>query len=98
MSRANFHKYKKLIFITIAATIFTAGLLLIRAAGNRGDAPYLYMKFDEGYGSTAHDEQGNVDGTITGATWANEDDCKTGKCLYYDGSGDYVSIPDFSLE
>lgn len=91
-------KLKKLLFITIGLIIIAAGLLLIRAADNRGDAPYIYMKFDEGYGSAAYDEQGNVDGTITGPTWANEEDCKTGKCLYYDGSGDYVSIPDFALE
>ncbi len=52
----------------------------------------LYWKFDEGYGTTAHDsaEYGNS-GVITNSLWREEAYCKNGKCLYFDGSGDLVS-------
>lgn len=55
----------------------------------KGTGPVLWMKFDEGYGTTAYDfsEQGN-DGTITNATWTM--DGKFNRALSFDGSGDYV--------
>ncbi len=58
-----------------------------------GPGPVGYWSFDEGYGTTAHDESasGN-DGTITGATWQDESMCVSGKCLYFDGSNDLVEI------
>jgi hypothetical protein len=61
----------------------------------RRPAPVGYWSFDEGYGSTAHDEssQGN-NGTINGATWKPESQCVSGKCLYFDGSDDYIYSPD----
>ncbi len=34
-------------------------------------------------------------GSITGATWQTEDMCISGKCLYFDGSNDYVNVGDF---
>lgn len=52
--------------------------------------PVAYWKFDEGQGSTANDSAGNNSGTITGATWASEDQCVSGKCLSFDGTNDYV--------
>lgn len=60
-----------------------------------GPGPVGYWSFDEGYGTTAHDGsgQGNT-GTVTGATWKDGGECISGKCLYFDGSGDYVSIAD----
>ncbi len=58
-----------------------------------GGSPVGYWSFNEGYGAITHDESsGGNDGTITGATWKNEEDCISGKCLYFDGDGDYVSI------
>jgi hypothetical protein len=55
--------------------------------------PIAHWKFDEGTGSTAGDSSGNnYNGTITGATWFN--DPVHGWCLNFDGSGDWVSIPD----
>lgn len=76
------------------------GLILILASGNRGDAPFIYLKFDEGYASSAYDVSGNSNtGTLQGdAAWKSEDECVSGKCIYLDGSGDYISIPDFDLE
>jgi len=58
-----------------------------------GPGPVGYWSFDEGYGATAHDEsgQGN-DGTISGAVWSNEENCVSGKCLYFDGYDDEVNI------
>lgn len=55
-----------------------------------GPGPVAYWKFDEGTGSTANDSAGNNSGTITGATWASEDQCVSGKCLSFDGTNDYV--------
>jgi hypothetical protein len=61
----------------------------------KSPGPVGHWSFDEGYGSTAHDEssQGN-DGTINGATWKPESQCVSGKCLYFDGSDDYVEIDE----
>jgi len=61
---------------------------------------------DEGAGTTVSDSSGyNNDGTITNAVWNSFDgggwydnslgvSFSTGDSLYFDGSGDYVSIPD----
>jgi hypothetical protein len=52
-----------------------------------------WWMLNEGTGSTAGDSSGNnYNGTITGATWFN--DPVHGWCLNFDGSGDWVSIPD----
>ena len=54
----------------------------------------LYLPLDEGFGTTAHDESSaHNDATISGATWADEDMCKTGRCLQFDGD-DYLEIDD----
>ena len=61
----------------------------------QGPSPALYLPFDEGFGTTAHDETSNHnDGNIVGATWKDESMCKNGKCLEFDGTGDYVEIND----
>lgn len=59
------------------------------------NSPVAYWKFNEGYGTTAHDEKGNSDGTLTNMDAAT--DWVTGmfgKALTYDYSNDYVNIPD----
>jgi hypothetical protein len=76
---------------------------------NRGQ-PIAHWRFDEGEGVTAHDESGppaggGNHGAISGATWKDEDECKNGKCLYFDGNQDYVvanstinpSLTDFTV-
>jgi hypothetical protein len=61
----------------------------------KGPSPALYLPFDEGFGTTVHDESSNRnDGIIAGATWKDESMCKSGKCLEFDGTGDYVEIAD----
>jgi len=81
---------KQFIFIIIGLAIIASGVFVAVAVNNRGNAPVAWWKFDEGYGSTAFDAAGANDGTITNAAWRNEPDCKSGKCLYFDGTGDYV--------
>lgn len=60
--------------------------------GAAGEQPILYWNADEGFGTTVNDASGNGNsGTRTNATWQTEDMCVSGKCLYFDGTGDYVS-------
>jgi hypothetical protein len=57
--------------------------------GDETVIPYGWWKFDEGSGTTAHDSEGDNDGTIYGATWT------TGQldgALDFDGVNDYVSL------
>lgn len=63
----------------------------------RGNAPVYHWKMDEGYGGTTQDASAsNADGTLGASTaaptWQNEDMCISGKCLYFDGSNDYVDL------
>ena len=65
-------------------------------AAETGPGPVGYWSFDEGYGTTAHDESANGnDGTITGATWQDESMCVSGKCLYFNGNDDYIDCGTF---
>ncbi len=59
--------------------------------------PVAYWKFNEGQGSTAYDStQSANNGTLgsgtSAPTWQTENMCVSGKCLWFDGSNDYVSI------
>lgn len=63
-------------------------------------APIAYWAFDEGEGSTAHDESVyRNDGTLgTGTSapsWKPESECVSGKCLSFDGN-DYITVSDTS--
>lgn len=54
----------------------------------KSQGPVAYWKFDEGYGTNAQDSTQNAkNGTISGATWKSEDQCVSGKCLYFAGDG-----------
>jgi hypothetical protein len=56
------------------------------------DGAMAYWSFNEGYGTTAHDSSGNDNhGTINGATWT---DGRLGRALDFDGTDDYVQVPD----
>lgn len=64
-----------------------------RTNEEKGPAPALYFKFDEGYETTAQDSSANDnDGNISGATWQTEDLCLDGKCLFFDGADDLVTV------
>ncbi|MDP8231024.1 MAG: LamG domain-containing protein [Candidatus Gorgyraea atricola] len=58
-----------------------------------GDLPVAHWKFDENTGILSRDaSENNYDGTINGnPTWTQG---KHGPCLNFDGSGDYVDVPD----
>ena len=58
----------------------------------KSPGPVAYWKFDAGYGAVAFDAMRNNDGTISGAVWQSEDQCISGKCLYFDESGDNVNL------
>lgn len=68
-----------------AASGVTIGSL---GAEENGAAPVLYFKFDEGQGTVANDSSSNsTDGTlINSPKWQTENQCISGKCLYFDGS------------
>ena len=83
---------KQVLFIIIGVAIIAAGGVGIWAVSNRGAAASLWLKMDEGQGATTYDASGNANnGTITSATWQNEENCKTGKCLSFDGVDDIVN-------
>ena len=50
--------------------------------------PIVWLKFDEGYGSTS-DTQKNITPSISGATFQ---DGKIGKSLHFNGSSDFVNL------
>ncbi len=52
------------------------------------------LGLNEGYGTTIKDNNGNITGTITNATWKQKDLCKFENCLYFDGTGDLVNFGD----
>ncbi len=56
--------------------------------------PIAYWSLDEGFGSVAYNMETatGTDGVITGATWQDESMCISGRCLYFDGNGDYVDM------
>ncbi|GIV28724.1 MAG: hypothetical protein KatS3mg027_2538 [Bacteroidia bacterium] len=65
--------------------------LITFATEEKGPGPIAYWAFDEGYGTTTSDLANANHGTIYGATWKESNECIKGKCLYFDGSGDYVT-------
>ena len=71
------------------------GTFLTASSEEVGPGPVGYWAFDEGYGSTTYDASGQGNnGTITSAVWQDESQCVSGKCLYFDGSSDYVDVGD----
>lgn len=64
----------------------------VAVAEEVGQTPVAHWKFDEGYATTAQDSARGNNGTITGASFQNEDMCIDGKCLFFDGTDDSVSM------
>jgi len=57
--------------------------------------PVAYWKFDEGADNTVNDStHNNNDSTTMTATWINEDQCISGKCIQINESSHQVIIPD----
>lgn len=72
-----------------------------------GPSPVAYWSFDEGTGQTVEDATSNGNDGTLGAdsgsdtddpTWATEDQCISGKCLEFDGTADYVTLPKTVLK
>jgi len=65
----------------------------VRALYEWAPGPKVYLKADEGQGTTAFDFSGNSNnGSITGGLWKIG---KFGKGIWLDGTDDYVSVGDF---
>jgi hypothetical protein len=64
------------------------------ATEETGPGPVVYWPLNEGYGTTAHDRASNAtNGTLTGGpVWKSEAECISGKCLFFDGSDDNVTV------
>lgn len=71
----------------------------------KGQGPIANWGFDEGGTTSAHDNSSNgMTGTLTNMAsptngisgWQSEDKCLVGKCMAFDGTDDYVTVPDAS--
>ena len=53
-----------------------------------------YWHFDEATSTKAYDSSGfSITGTLTnGPTWQTSSNCKSGKCLSFDGTNDYIDL------
>lgn len=81
-----------LIFGFIIVALIPAAIFIAKNPGLvKADS---LISFDEGGGTTTKDNQNNASGTITNAVWKSEEFCISGKCLFFDGTGDYVSFGD----
>jgi dienelactone hydrolase len=76
---------------------FTTGNL--RKAGGATDTTLVgHWKFDETSGSTAYDSAGIHDGTLfDGPIWQSTGG-RIGGAIHFDGTNDYVKIPDFDYQ
>lgn len=58
--------------------------------------PNAHWKFDEGTGTSAYDSGAfSNTGTLAGGTlptWQTEDQCVSGKCLFYDGANSNITV------
>jgi hypothetical protein len=89
-------KFKTRLLQTLISLLVITGLIT-------GTAVFLQkpvradsmIGMNESYGTTIKDNVSpSNSGTITNAVWKTPDDCLIGSCLYFDGSGDYVSFGD----
>ena len=52
-------------------------------------------RFDEGTSSTANDAWGSNSGTLSNSSmWRSGGDCVSGGCLEFDGTNDYIDLPN----
>lgn len=57
--------------------------------------PVAQWNFDEGSSATAYDNVGTNNGTLTSSpTWQTNANCVNGSCLSFDGSTNYVTVPN----
>ena len=80
-------------FATAATGLGTQTL----ASEEKSAGPVAFWKFDEGYGTSANNSTSvtGINGTLSGSplpTWKTEDQCISGKCLYFDGTSGYTDV------
>lgn len=79
-----------------------ADCLTLQNGGEISSAPIRYWKFEDGIGTTAHEEIGNTNDSFSGASWIGDAPCSNNSrtisygvtgahSLYFDGAGDYVT-------
>ena len=81
---------------------YSSGTAASPATEEVGGGPIAYWKFDEGVGTTAYDSTSNLNNGVLGTgnsapTWQTEDQCISGKCLYFDGSNDYLNATKITV-
>ncbi len=78
---------------------------LVLGSESVGPGPVAMWGFDEGSGQSVYDNTdkrntGSLGANTTPSTddpsWKTEEQCMTGKCLSFDGTSDYVAVPDAS--
>jgi hypothetical protein len=87
------------ILIGVSAAVITTIIDLpqvLGLAGARAPAPVLYYGFDEISGTTAFDKTSNANNATLAASTATPsrqttEFCVYGRCLFFDGSNDYLS-------
>ena len=92
-------KLKKILALILAILIIYSSVQFIFLRPKPVLAADILIGMNEGYGTSnaVNDANGAISaGSITNATWKTEDLCRSGKCLYFDGTGDYVSFSDAS--
>ena len=62
------------------------------AAEVAADSPFAWWRMEETAGSTATDEQGNHNGTVTGANLDVSGAPGTGSAVSFDGTDDYIDV------
>lgn len=85
---------KARLIVAIAIISIILPLAVNGFLSSRGIRADSFIGFDEGYGNTVNDSEGNVTGTITNAVRKYGSNCLFGNCLYFDGTGDYISFGD----
>ncbi len=71
---------------TTNASVHTGGVTTMEFTG-----PRKLQHSTNSISITLSDFEYNEHGIISGATWQTEDMCMSGKCLYFDGTNDYVN-------
>ncbi len=88
-------RLRKILSSILAFLILLTSIKYIFISPSSVKATDVFIKLDEGYGTAPVDTNSVVAaGTITNATWQREELCKVGKCLFFDGTGDYVTYAD----
>ncbi len=85
-------RHIRLSIIVILVIIISTKLFINKANLVKADTLFT---FDEGYGTRTNDANSTVTaGTISNAAWKADEYCVYGKCLYFEGTADYVTYAD----